>query len=168
MSTLAEVSTSARLGNAGQRPMRADLGQYCTFTLDGHLFGVPVGTVQEVLRTQAVTPVPLAAAEVSGLINLRGHIVPTVELRQRLGLPVRPPGHRSVFVVVRTAEGHVVSLVVDEIGDVLEPDRASFEPPPETLPQSIRDLVTGVCKLDGCLLLQLDTELATTVGGTAA
>jgi chemotaxis signal transduction protein len=68
-----------------------------------------------------------------------------------------------VSVVVRTAERHTVSLVVDAIGDVLEPSYDSVEPAPETTPVAIRPLVTGVCKLEHRLMLLLDTELATTV-----
>lgn len=142
--------------------------QYCTFVLDGHLFGIPVGTVQEVLREQVVTPVPLAAPEVSGLINLRGQIVTTLNLRERLRLPARPAGEQSVSVVVRTADGGAVSLVVDRIGDVIEPEPDSLEAPPETLDPALRALVEGVCKLDGRLMLMLDTELAVAVGGAAA
>src|SRR5476649_1037707 len=103
--------------------------QYCTFRLDGHLFGVPVGSVQEVLKQQELTTVPQAPREVSGLINLRGQIITTLELRTRLGLAVRPPGAPAVNVVVRTDDGGVVSLLVDEIGDVLEPGEEAFELP---------------------------------------
>jgi purine-binding chemotaxis protein CheW len=69
--------------------------------------------------------------------------------------------------VVKTPDGSAVSLVVDEIGDVLEPPRDAFEAPPETVPPAIRSLVDGVCKLDRHLMLLLDTELAVTIGGTA-
>lgn len=141
--------------------------QYCTFRLDGHLFGVPVEHVQEVLRPMEVTPVPLSAGEVTGLINLRGQIVTTLELRSRLVIAERDPDDSAVCVVVRTADGTPVSLVVDAIGDVLTSDAALQEPPPETLPISVRSLVTHVCKLPGELLLVLDTELATTVDGAA-
>ncbi len=141
--------------------------QYCTFRLDGHLFGVPVASVQEVLKQQELTTVPQAPPEVSGLINLRGQIITTLELRTRLGLPARAEGAAAVNVVVRTGDGDVVSLLVDEIGDVLEPDDADFEGPPETVPARIRALVTSVCKLDGALMLVLDTELAVQVGTAA-
>lgn len=141
--------------------------QYCTFRLDGHLFGVPVEHVQEVLRPQEVTPVPLSAAEVTGLINLRGQIVTTLELRTRLDIAERDVDDPAVCVVVRTADGTPVSLVVDAIGDVLEPEEAQHEAPPETVPAPVRALVTAVCKLPDELLLVLDTELATTVGGAA-
>jgi purine-binding chemotaxis protein CheW len=141
--------------------------QYCTFRLDKHLFGVPVESVQEVLKQQELTTVPLAPREVSGLINLRGQIITTLELRTRLGLGARPPGAPAVNVVVRTAEGGVVSLLVDEIGDVLEPTDESFEALPETVPSRIRALVSRVCKLDGHLMLVLDTDLAVQVGAVA-
>lgn len=141
--------------------------QYCTFRLDGHLFGVPVQHVQEVLRPMEVTPVPLSAGEVTGLINLRGQIVTTLELRTRLAMTDRDGEDPAVCVVVRTADGTPVSLVVDAIGDVLEPEESLKEPPPETVPASVRTLVTDVCKLPEELLLVLDTELATTVGGAA-
>lgn len=141
--------------------------QYCTFLLDGHLFGVPVSSVQEVLKKQDVTTVPLAPQEVSGLINLRGQIVTTLELRARLGLAPRPEDAPAVNVVVRTKDGHAVSLLVDEIGDVMEPGESAFEPAPETVPGHIRALVTSVCKLDGQLMLVLDTDLAVQVDSAA-
>lgn len=140
--------------------------QYCTFHLADHLFGVPVETVQEVLRRQETTPVPLASPEISGLLNLRGQIVTAVDLRRRLDLPVASDDVSAINVVVRTPEG-AVSLIVDKIGDVLEPADDDFEPAPDTVPQAVRDLVTSVCKLDGQLMLVLDTELAVTVGKAA-
>jgi purine-binding chemotaxis protein CheW len=142
--------------------------QYCTFLLDGHLFGVPVSSVQEVLKQQDVTPVPLAPREVSGLINLRGQIVTTLDLRTRLGLPGREAGAPSVSVVVRAADGGPVSLVVDQIGDVLEAEDGALEPPPDTVPHEVRELVSGICKLDEQLMLLLDTERAVTLTDAAA
>ena len=141
--------------------------QYCTFLLDGHLFGVDVASVQEVLKGQDVTPVPLAPAEVDGLINLRGQIVTTLDLRCRLGLPDRPAGSASVSVVVRAADGGPVSMVVDRIGDVLHVDGATLESPPDTVPAEVRELVSGICKLEDRLMLLLDTEKAIRVDSAA-
>ena len=134
--------------------------QYCTFLLDGHLFGIPVETVQEVLREQVVTPVPLAAPEVCGLANLRGQVVTALDLRVRLLMPPRPEGERPVSVVVRTTHGTATSLVVDRVGDVVEPDPGSLEAPPDTVDPAVRSLVTSVCKLEDRLMLVLDTERA--------
>ena len=133
--------------------------QYCTFYLDGLFFGVEVQTVQEVIRYQEMTRVPLASRVVSGLINLRGQIVTAIDLRRRLGLPDRPADRQPMNVVVRSEEG-IVSLLVDEIGDVQEVEDDLFESPPETLRGEARELIRGSYKLDGRLLLVLDTQRA--------
>jgi len=135
----------------------AEEKQFCTFFLDGLFFGVGVQKVQEVIRFQEMTRVPQAPPVVGGLINLRGQIVTALDLRRRLELREREAGQRPMNVVVRTDDG-VVSLLVDEIGDVVEVDQESFEPPPETLRGVARELVLGVYKLKDRLLLLLDTE----------
>lgn len=131
--------------------------QLCTFSLGKLLFGVDVTNVQEVIRFQEMTPVPLTSSVIRGLINLRGQIVTAIDMRARLGLPEREGDELPMNVVVRTTDG-VVSLLVDDIGDVLELDERSFERVPETLTGSIRDHVRGVYKIDGSLLLLLDSE----------
>jgi purine-binding chemotaxis protein CheW len=136
-----------------------DVKQICTFLLDGLLFGIEITRVQEVLRHQEMTPVPLAPPVVEGLINLRGQIVTAIDLRRRLGLSTRGPGSLPLNVVVRLDDG-AVSLLVDEIGDVVEVDSSSFEPPPATLSASSKALIHGVYKLEPQLLLLLNTELA--------
>ena len=143
----------------------ANTRQYCTFYVDGQFFGVPVQQVQEVIRYQEMTRVPLMPPVIRGLINLRGQIVVAIDLRQRLGAAEQPAGKLPMNVVVRTADG-AVSLLVDEIGDVLEVEEDTFETPPETLQASSRELVLGVHKLPKQLLLILDTEKA--VNGTDA
>lgn len=133
--------------------------QVCTFTLDDMLLGVDVRDVQEVIRFQEMTDVPLAPREVMGLINLRGQIVTAIDLRRRLALPERASEILPTNVVVRV-EGGVVSFLVDEIGDVVEVDESSFERPPETLSGPAREFVCGVYKLKSSLLLLLDGERA--------
>lgn len=136
--------------------------QFCTFVLDRYYFGVDVLTVQEVVRHQEMTRVPLAPPVVRGLINLRGQVVTALDLRRRLGLPDRPADRLPVSVVVRTDDG-AVSLLVDEIGDVLEAPESAFERPPETLTGAARELIRGAYKLDGRLLLILDTARTVTL-----
>ena len=131
--------------------------QFCTFFLEGLFFGVEVQKVQEVICYQAMTQVPLAPKVVRGLINLRGQIVTAIDLRRRLNLHERAQDQLPMNVVVRTDEG-AVSLLVDEIGDVLETEAEQYEEPPETLPAWARELITGVYKLPDRLLLVLDTE----------
>jgi purine-binding chemotaxis protein CheW len=138
--------------------------QYCTFFVDGHYFGLDVLKVQEVLRYQEMTRVPLAPPTVRGLINLRGQIVTAIDLRRRLEFEDRPPTQLPVNVIVQTDDGPV-SLLVDEIGDVLEVSDETFELPPETLRHAARDLIVGVYKLDERLLLILDAERTVYVTG---
>src|ERR1035438_393116 len=137
----------------------AHTSQFCTFYLDKLLFGVELKTVQEVIRSLEVTQVPLAPQVVSGLINLRGQIVTAVDLRRRLELEPRAADLPVMNVVVRSEDG-AVSLLVDEIGDVVEVEETSFERPPETLRGSVRTMITGVHKLKDRLMLVLDTEKA--------
>jgi len=133
--------------------------QLCTFYLDGHLFGVDAQKVQEVIRYQEMTRVPQSPPSVSGLINLRGQIVTAIDLRIRLGLRPREPGKLPMNVVVRSDDG-AVSLLVDQIGDVIEVDAENFETPPDTLQGPARELVQGAYKLDARLLLLLNCEAA--------
>lgn len=144
----------------------AETRQLCTFLIDGMLFGVDVIHVQEVIRYQEMTIVPLASSTVRGLINLRGQIVTAIEMRARLGLAPRSSDELPTNVVMTTSDG-VVSFLVDEIGDVLEVEAGSFERGPETMGAAFRDLVPGVFKLDGKLLLLLDAERVANLGTSA-
>ncbi len=145
----------------------ADIHQYSTFYLDNFLFGVGVDQVQEVLRYQEMTLLPLAPPGVKGLINLRGQIVMALDLRQRLDLPPRADGDLPMNVIMRTPDG-AVSFLVDAIGDSLEVEDDTFEPPPEMLRGVPRELIRGAYKLQDRLLLVLDTDRALAVGANAA
>ena len=137
--------------------------QFCTFYVHDLFMGVEVSKVQEVLRYQEMTSVPLAPTAVKGLINLRGQIVTALDLRTLLLLPSRPADHLPMNVVVRTGD-EAVSLLVDEIGDVFEISKDCFEKPPDTILGVTRELVLGVFKLEGSLLLILDTMKAVGMG----
>ncbi|MGD9701940.1 MAG: chemotaxis protein CheW [Acidimicrobiia bacterium] len=129
----------------------------CTFRLGELRVGVDVTQVQEVMRDQQATKVPLVPDVIHGLINLRGEIVTTIDLRRRLGLPAREDSASPMNVVIRTPDGPV-ALVVDEIDDVIDADEHLFELPPPTLHGVRREFVTGVFKLEHALLLVLDLE----------
>jgi purine-binding chemotaxis protein CheW len=140
--------------------------QFCTFYLANLMFGVKLKKVQEVIRYLDLTEIPLAPDVVSGLLNLRGQIVTAVDLRRRLELTSRPKDALPMNVVIRTADG-AVSLLVDEIGDVVEADDDSFERPPETLQGRVREVILGVHKLDRQLMHVLDTDKACEVAERA-
>jgi len=131
--------------------------RYCTFFLNGICFGVPVEGVQEVLEYQEITPVPLSPAVLPGIINLRGQILTTIDLKSRLNLSATETNEKRMMMVVRTSEGPI-NLVVDRIGPVLDVDASLFEKPTETLKPAVRAVTTHVCKLENNLLLALDTE----------
>jgi len=133
--------------------------QFCTFFLEDQFFGVPVEQVQEVIRYQEMTRVPLVPPVIRGLINLRGQIVMAIDLRRRMGMPDRPDSELPMNVVVRTEDG-AVSFLVDEIGDVVEVDEMVAEAPPHTLDAETRVLIMGVYKLDEGLMHILNTEKA--------
>lgn len=145
----------------------AESKQFCTFYLGDLFFGVEVENVQEVFRYQDMTNVPLAPSAVRGLINLRGQIITAIDLRSRLEMEDWPDGKLPMNVVVRTEEG-VVSLLVDEIADVLEVPEENFERPPDTINDITRELVLGVYKLKDKLLLILDTKKTVHVGQEAS
>lgn len=138
--------------------------QLCTFYLGRERLGIPAAEVDEVLRHGPTTPVPLAPPGVVGLVNLRGRIATVVDLRVRLGRPRRGKapegGEGGSFGVVLWSRRNVVSLLVDRIGDVLEVDETTFEPPPETVPEPARSLIAGTFRLQKGLVLVLDTEKA--------
>ena len=147
--------------------MMGERAQYCTFWVDGLFFGVAVSSVQEVLRYQPLTVVPSAPEAIQGLINLRGQIVTAVDLRHRLGLPPRPAGDLPMNVIVRS-RGEVVSLLVDDIGDVITPDASpqgglALEPVPANVPSLVQDVVNGVLALPDAILLVLDADRAADV-----
>jgi len=142
-----------------------DPKQFCTFYINDTLFGIEVLTVQEVLRYQEMTEVPLAAPEIKGLINLRGQIITAIDLRTRMQLPPREADQKPMNIVVQTND-EVISFLVDSIGDVLEVDEEAFEEAPSTVDDSTRELVTGVYKLDGKLLMILDAAKAANVSAS--
>jgi len=119
-------------------------GKWATFQLASETFALRVADVQEVLMPQPLTPVPLAPDYIVGLLNLRGQVMPAIDLRRRLRFAPRE-GERAGSLLVIRLQDHLVSLVVDEIGDVLELPGDDWRAPPETLAEQHRDFVFGIC-----------------------
>jgi purine-binding chemotaxis protein CheW len=147
--------------------MTNDRRQFSTFFVDGLCFGVEVLHVQEIIRFQRMTRVPLAPPVVRGLINLRGQIVTAIDLRLRLGLSPQGDDDRPMNVVVRSGDS-IVSLLVDDIADVVTVQEDILEQVPETLASGVRALTTGIYKLKDRLLLVLAIEKAVDLTGIAA
>ena len=145
-----EVPPGAEAEAAAAEPERMVL-----FVVGEHRFAVPIDRIREIIPARPYTPLPGSGGHVCGLINLRGQVITALDLRHRLGMPVRAEGQRPMNVVVRTEDG-AVSLLVDQIGEVIETDARHFESPPDTVTAQARDLIRGAYKLDGTLLLALD------------
>jgi purine-binding chemotaxis protein CheW len=129
--------------------------QYCTFFLDQQRYAVPMQEVQEVVLETASTPIPLAPDFARGLMNLRGNIVLSLDLRRRFGLPPRPAESAGVQMIVQSPSGWV-GWLVDEIGDVLDLDPALAQPPPGTLRSPGKELLSGVFPIESGLVLVLN------------
>lgn len=139
--------------------------QFCTFFVNDIYFGIDVQHVQEVIRPQVITRVPLAPPDICGLINLRGQIITVIDLQQRLEISYS--ANRSTtklvdepqgFNIVVCSDDEVVSLLVDDVADVLELTKETFQPPPATLKGKMRQMLAGAYPLAEGFLLVLDTE----------
>ena len=131
--------------------------QLVTFRTGDYLLGIDVLHVQEVLKHQKMTDVPLAPEEVKGLINLRGHIVTAIGMRERLRLDPAPDPTEQMNLIVSLRDG-AASLVVDAVGDVINVDPKRYKSRPGSLRAPLRDLVTGVYQLEKGLLLHINPE----------
>ncbi len=128
---------------------------FVTLSLAGQLCGLPVGSVRDVLRQQAIAPVALSPPEIAGNLNLRGHIVTAIDLRRRLQLPSAPPGDPR-FAVVTEEAGEMYALLADRICDVISPDDNRFEAIPPTLPDNWARYSAGLYRLENGLMIVLN------------
>ena len=163
---MSETSSTA-LTVPGERP-EAGQAEFVTMSVDGQLFGIPVLLVQDALKAQKITRIPLASREVAGALNLRGRIVTAIDVRRRLGMPDRPDNEVGMNIVVEHG-GELYSLIVDSVGEVLKVDADTFERNPATLDAAWKSFCKGIYRLDGHLLLSLDVaNLLTFQTATAA
>lgn len=136
------------------RSVGTQITQLCGFKIGSGHYSVPVLDVQEVIKPQTVTPVPLSPNYVRGLINLRGQIVTSISLRTLFGLP-ESNSEDYMNIIVRSGDS-LYALIVDEILDVIDVDTRTFEKTPETLDDKIRKYIGGVYKQEKRLLILLD------------
>ena len=131
--------------------------QLVTFRIDDQMFGIPALSVRDVLRRQSLTRVPLAAPEIAGAINLRGHIVTAVNVRMRLGA-ARPAVDGPQMCVVVERGNEAFCLLVDSVGDVISVYDEEVQPNPASLPAAWAELSRGVYRLNDGLLLIIDVD----------
>lgn len=134
--------------------------QFCTFFINKIYFGIDILQVQEVIRFTKITPVPLAPPDILGLINLRGKIVTIIDIKSRLQMNQNIKNYENNYNIILNNKLELVSLIVDEIGDVVEVAENEFEPPPATLKAEISSLLQGAYKLQDKFLLILNVDKA--------
>jgi purine-binding chemotaxis protein CheW len=135
----------------------ADLLQLVSFVIEDEEFGIDILKVQEIIRPVEITRVPNAPRFVEGVINLRGRIIPVIDLRKRFGLPSRPRDKETRIVVVELVN-KVVGFMMDAVKEVIRVERRVIEPPPELAIGIDAQYIKGVAKLEDRLLILLDLE----------
>lgn len=130
--------------------------EVCVFELAGQAFAADAFTVREVVRVDRIKRTPRAHPCIVGLFNLRGQIVPAIDLRKRLGLPAG----QAHALVVSEFDGETVGFLVDSVRDVLTLSGAGLESVPSTVPESVRQVVTGALPVAQGWLLCIDLAVA--------
>jgi Chemotaxis signal transduction protein len=133
------------------------LFQLVTFSIGEEEFGVDILKVQEIIRTMEITKVPRAEVFVEGVINLRGKVIPIIDLRRRFGLATRPHDKHTRIIVIEIVD-MIVGFVVDSVSEVLRIPTSTVEPPPPVVGGVGSDYISGVGKLEDKLLILLDLD----------
>jgi len=134
-----------------------NLSEYVTAVIGGQLFGLPILRVQDVFAPDRVTRVPLAPAEIAGVLNLRGRIVTLIDMRSRLGLGAREKNETCMAIGIE-AHGESYGLLIDEIGEVMKLDDDGREANPINLDPRLARVSAGIHRLDGQLLVIIDID----------
>ena len=132
--------------------------QLVGFSIDNQLFGVDILIVQEIIRKAPITAVPNSLDFVEGVINLRGNIIPVIDLRKRLGLfdPIND-AKRNQRILIVTISDRVTGFIVDSVSRVLKISSDTIKPPPDIVAAGLKSqYIQGVCKIDEKLLVLLD------------
>ncbi len=140
-----------------QKKQDDELLQLVTFSIGEEEFGVNILKVQEIIRTMEITKVPRAPEFVEGVINLRGKVIPIIDLRRRFGLV--PKAHdKNTRIIVNESNNIIVGFVVDAVSEVLRIPASTVEPPPPVVAGVDSDYISGVGKLQDRLLIMLDLD----------
>jgi purine-binding chemotaxis protein CheW len=131
--------------------------EYVTVIIGGQLFGLPISRVQDVFMPDRLTRVPLAPPEIAGVLNLRGRIVTTIDMRRRLGLPPRDDNKPPMAVGIEL-RGESYGLLIDTVGEVMKLGETTLEPNPVNLDPRLARVSGGVHRLDGQLMVILDVD----------
>jgi purine-binding chemotaxis protein CheW len=150
------------MSNEPQRANVSEEEQLVVFELASESYGVDIGTVSTIIRMQSITAMPKSPKFVEGVINLRGNIIPVIDLRKRLGLAAGEATRASRIVVV-DASGQMIGMIVDAVAETIRLSQDSIEPPSPIVTSIDSDYVRGVGKLESRLVILLDLDKVLTV-----
>jgi purine-binding chemotaxis protein CheW len=172
MNTTAVLATP-QPGTSAAAPLARLAGKYLTFVLDREEYGLPVLRIREIIKVMEITAVPQVPGHVRGVINLRGKVIPVVDLRVKFGFDVKADDDRTCIVVVDAAAdgGRVMmGMVVDAVSEVLTIGGDQIEAPPHFGRHVRTDFIQGLAKVKGKvkILLDLDRVLGAEAGALAA
>lgn len=131
--------------------------EYVTAWITGQLFGIPITRVHDVFEAERITHVPLAPAEISGVLNLRGRVVTALNMRKRLGLPPREGVARQMAIGI-DHEGEAYGLLVDSMGEVLKLASGALDMVPINLQKDWAAIAAGIYRLEDRLMIVLDVD----------
>lgn len=134
-----------------------DLLQLVTFNIGNEEYGVEILKVQEIIRTLEITKVPRSPAFVDGVINLRGKVIPIIDLRKRFGIETRAHDKNTRIIVIEV-QAMIVGFVVDSVSEVLRIPSSTVEPPPSVVAGIDSEYISGVGKLNDRLLIMIDLD----------
>ena len=131
--------------------------QLVGFVIGKELFGVDILMVQEIIRETPITPIPNSPDFIEGVINLRGNIIPVIDLRRRLNLRDAAAPDGQIWIMILNVDGRVTGFIVDSVTQVLKVPSNSIKPPPDIVVSGLQSqYITGVCRIDQRLLILLD------------
>ena len=142
-----------------EKMRKAELAQFVNFRLRDEEYGVDIGSVREITRVVDISHIPESPSFIEGVTNLRGQIIPVIDLAKQFGLAPQEKLPESARIVVTEVKGQTVGMIVDEVPEVIKIPEENIEPTPELIQTEIRkDYIKGVGKLENRLIVLLDLE----------
>jgi len=164
------MEVAAHQAHTADAAKHAQMGKYLTFALATEEYGLPVLKVREIIKLMPITAVPQVPTHVRGVINLRGKVIPVIDLRLKFGLPSQDDTEQTCIIVVQVATTHekvMMGLLVDGVSEVLNIASQDIEDPPAFGEQISTDYMRGVAKVKGTVKILLDIDRVLT-GDTMA
>lgn len=145
----------------GRGSMEAEAGKYLTFVLHTEEYGLEILKVREIIGYMAITKVPRTDESIKGVINLRGQVIPIIDLRLKFGMPEAAVTEKTCIIVVEALKEGVtkqVGIIVDSVSEVLDVARVDMEPPPEFGGAVDRSLILSMAKVDAKIVILLNID----------